>query len=311
MKMPGRQKEPYSIQKSRIGFGYQDKYALFIFLKYLLDKNIKAFFVDKPFGSNDFSLDVLIIPRKVNNIEIIYEIKTGEEFQRKNEGIAHALKVFHRYSKTRSKKCEFHLIVIPQLRAKLGGAWWQLKHLQENKSLKYGSQKISPKKLAEKLIKDFRLEKEFNDYKEFMKFVQDIKEIKEGVPYEKTGMLSEFTIIEDQIIQSIVNLGKTFEIEYPLELKPENLMKNLLYDIQKGAENGGDIYSLAKESIIDFFVHKSMIAKKFSDEHFDPNVLKKQETNKIKEIFIEKFEGGIIEQLPRDAREQQEGKEFY
>lgn len=291
----------YTIQKTRIGFGYQDKYALFIFLKYLLDKNIKAFFVDKPF-KNNFSLDILIIPRKYDDIEIIYEVKTGKEFQKKSEEIAHALKVFFYYAseKRNKKKCEFHLIVIPELKEKLDRIWLELKHLQNNKFFSIGKQRLSPKELAKTLIREFRLEKEFSDYKKFKKFIQNIKEIKEGDAYEKISESSEFTKIEDQIIQLINSLYKIFKIRYPVEMKPEHLMKNLLYDIQKGAENGEDIYLLAKESMIDFFVHKSIMAKKtLSNRYPDPNSLMREEREEIERIFIEHLEKGATGRKPK------------
>ena len=125
-----------SIRQTRRGYGYQDKYSLFIFLKYLLDKNLKKFFVDRSFGKEGYSVDIVVIPRS-DDIEIIYEIKTGENFKKSIKEISHALEVLWNYQKYKSSikykiKCKFYIIVSSELSKNLDIIWRKLKCLQKN-----------------------------------------------------------------------------------------------------------------------------------------------------------------------------------
>ena len=294
-KNTGKAKKVYVIQKSRVGFGYQDEYALFIFLKFLLNKNIKAFFIDKGFGEKNFSLDVVVVPRKSENVEVVYEIKTGDRFPKDNKEIGHAFEVFFCYQKQSSKTPEFHLIVSPKLKEKLGRIWSLIEHLHKNKHFPIANRKISPKQIAEELIEKLKLKSIFSNGTKFQEFVQSIEKIEVGDPYAKDSELSALRKLEENVIQKIDRIGEILGIKSPYQMRSDYLMKALLYDIQKCAENGMDFYQIAKKSIIDFFVQRSIISRSLSNDKFDLNVFEQEEKERIRNIFIQTFEDGITE----------------
>jgi hypothetical protein len=74
------QKVPMAvIQRTRVGYSYQDKYALWRILKTLLSGELVDAFVDRPFGGEGYSIDLIMELRSHTEV---YEVKTGDQFVR-------------------------------------------------------------------------------------------------------------------------------------------------------------------------------------------------------------------------------------
>lgn len=299
----------FPITLSRRGYAYQDKYALLLLLKFLLNENLEAFHVDYPFGKKGYSLDILVIP-KSPEIDLVHEVKTGESFRKSWEEIGHAFEVFFDYQKENSKrKCCFHLIISPGLQAKLDRIWSHLRFIYEKGgkgSFSFGKKKVTGKMLAEDYRKKLKLQKLFPNSKKFIEFIKSLKEFDVGNSYVRDGRSPESSSLEDEILQKIGRVMSILGATNPeLELPSRYLLAILLEDIRRGVEEERDIYPLARESIIGFCARKCVIDE--TPGRGRSNVLLPDKEKEISGKFTEKFEGGIAKKDIR-APEVSEGK---
>lgn len=277
-----------SIAASRRGWGYQDKYALLLLLKFLLDDNLKEFFVDKTFDIKDnLSLDVVIVIKKPSDIKFVYEIKTGKHFKGDYKEMGKALKTLFKYSKT-NKNVELYLIISPEFSEKIERVWVDLRGIRDKPIGGYffdpeKKRRVSVKKMASYYIEKLKLKREFKEVEKFIEFLHDFKEFKKGNSYKEEENSDS---LEDEILGKINRLLKRIKSsDSETVLDSHYLMVRLLEDIRTGAEEERDIFPLVKNSIIEFATSRCV-----TSEISKASKLFEEKKREIEKIFTKEFE---------------------
>ena len=115
-----------SIQRSRRGTAYQDRYALLKFLEYFQEGRLGEFYTDHPFDEKGHSLDVFVVLMNPKE-EHIFEIKTGERFKRdKTQKLGDELHTLYEFSHNRGRVSKVFLVIDPEIRAEILRNWSDL-----------------------------------------------------------------------------------------------------------------------------------------------------------------------------------------
>ena len=197
--------DTYSINKSRVGYAYQYKYALLIMLKFMLSGRLKDIGIDLPFSSGsliNLSLDIrleLINPDGVN----IYEVKTGDNFKKdKIEELKKTLKNLYLYEESVGSACNKFIIISPDIESELLEHWNDFLFIKSNR-LK-SSHNETQKDVQKRVFLAFDFGSMGLKQNEFISFIKQIT-FQIGPSYIKNSGLDKLSDLEDQIKSEVDN----------------------------------------------------------------------------------------------------------
>ena len=210
----------YSINKSRIGYAYQYKYALLKILKFMLAGRLRSIRVDFPFFPNsliNLSLDVKLELMDPNE-SYVYEIKTGDNFKgSKIEELKKVLKNLYLFEQcNKGNNCKKFIVISPEVKSQILDHWNDFLFIKSRnrKNLHNENQTKVQKRVFDKLSFDTNL-----CMGDFIRFIRQTA-FDIGPSYTNDSALDNLSDLEDQVESEVGNFCtklslRTSEIEIP------------------------------------------------------------------------------------------------
>lgn len=247
-----------SIRATRLGFIYQDKFALLQYLSLLqAGKKVLEFFVDYPRASSQKSIDIRIIEEVAGKyVEHIYEVKTGQSFKldKKYKGtseIREAITNIKDYCK--DKKDIYTTIVIsPELKGKVSSYWDSIQAI-EGSSAFQGSVINS----CEQLVRLLQIS-DLNDARGLYKFCKNVQiHICDSYSDIPNGDDTNASPMDNQIIAILREFNDIFKVDaFEYELPPSLLYHSLLHTLSYKVGTAENIYVFPQVHLITLLDHK-------------------------------------------------------
>lgn len=250
-----------SIRATRLGFIYQDKFALLQYLSLLqAGKKVLEFFVDYPRASSQKSIDIRIIEEVAGKyVEHIYEVKTGQSFKldKKYKGtseIREAITNIKDYCK--DKKDIYTTIVIsPELKGKVSSYWDSIQAI-EGSSAFQGSVINS----CEQLVRLLQIS-DLNDAQGLYKFCKNVQiHICDSYSDIPNGDDTNASPMDNQIIAILREFNDIFKVDaFEYELPPSLLYHSLLHTLSYKVGTAENIAESLDKCITEFFTRRKLI----------------------------------------------------
>lgn len=267
-----------TIFATRRGFHYQDKVALYLFLKHFRSRNLTSFFVDYPLADQK-SLDIRLLTR-VGSEEKVYEIKTGETFKDDEVEIASSMLDLHTYGGT-FPSVKLHLYMNHGYLPTISEYWSHLTILRRYKILNSDRAHNSAQWLMEKLNFDQAI---FPDQKSVHTFCSQIAI--DDLPADcNTSQSPSDPQLEGLILEEIESLiselgADSTNYEYPKEI----LFHNLLYHLVRMSGSGEDTVPIIQDCIIEYITMRKLFS-----EHYPRPTAVEQKKGEIKTVVQSTF----------------------
>jgi len=246
-----------SIQKSRQGLAYQDRYALLKFLEYFQQGRLREFYTDYSFNKEGNSLDIFVV--LINPIdEHIFEIKTGEKFKTdKVKKLSRELHILYEFSQKHNKVSKIFLVIDPEIHAEFLQNWSDLQIIKEKQGGKWGNETYN------QIVKRCQRNFGFNKIKErdFVAFIKGI-EFKMEYPNKKVEN-EKNSPLENVIIGKIKSICEKVKSNgADIEMPYCTTMQELLETIRQGAADGSNILPSFAEVLSDSLARRYSIEKR-------------------------------------------------
>lgn len=253
-----------TINRTRRGYSYQDKYALFHALIDLRDGKLEHLVVDHTFEGN-LSVDIELM--RVNPREItICEVKTGERFKSNRfKELGHALKTLYRYDELHrvgsSVPVNIKLIVSPILKAEILQHWTDLLFIKDggNRSrLRERSYQVIVREYVGKMAEVGWVVSEDN-FVEFVKRLELVSELKD----ERVGNQENdnYSPLEDAILAEIDNIARKITCVGGSDIiTSHDIYLELLDVIRSSSEGMGDCKNVLVDTLVKALAKRSAVA---------------------------------------------------
>ena len=263
------------IKKSRRGYLYQDKYALYLFLTEFIASNIVEFYVDHPYNKVGNSLDIKIVHSLDKKIESIYEVKARDKVKLGDpKVVGEAVLSLYNYPNKDDWRTNKYLITEPEIESNMMNLWSKLDYINTKNRTGGNSKKFD--KMVRELRKELNMNKDAGGgqiYKnDFVKFVKQLK-IKLG----NSAIFDElkFTEIDNVIIKKIDNIASQIakcKVGSDL-LHDETLYYVLMHEIAKGASDlkCGNLTDILIDTMAEFFTRRILFKKSYTDSIISKN----------------------------------------
>lgn len=267
-----------TIFATRRGFHYQDKVALYLFLKHFRSRDLSSFFVDYPLADQK-SLDIRLLTR-TGNEEKVYEIKTGDTFKNDEEEIAGSMLDLYNYAGA-FPGTKLHLLMNHGYLPTISEYWNYLTILRSYKILRSDRAHDAAQWLMEKLNFESVV---FSDQKSVHVFCTQI--VVDDLPADcNTCQLPTDPQLESLILEEIESLiselgANSTNYEYPKEV----LFHNLLYHLARMSGSGDDVLPVIQDCIIEYITMRRL----FSDHYPRPSAVE-QKKGEIKTVVQSDF----------------------
>ena len=230
--------ELYSINKSRLGYAYQYKYALLCILKFLLGGRLRKAWIDFPFSYRDFvnlSLDInleLMNPDATH----IYEVKTGDDFKTDRiEQLKKVLKNLYFYEKNNGLHCDKFIIISPEVESKILEHWNDFLFVKSRNKRNLHREKQSD--VQNRVFSQFALNAIGIGKIDFVRFIRQIT-FHIGPSYQHNSNLDQLSDLEDQIKSEIDNFCSNLNLRTSeIEIPSWSIASELLEVLNKCSEN--------------------------------------------------------------------------
>lgn len=284
----------YSINKSRIGYAYQYKYALLKILEFMLKGRLTSARVDFPFeggGSYKYSLSIDIkLELKNPEEKFIYEIKTGKNFKQNNtkQELKKTLRNFYLFERKLSNKisCTKFIIISPEIKSKILEYWDDLLFIANNRIRNSSgeNQKTVQKRVFGNLASDW-----IKDQKEFVRFVKQINfDIGQSYKYGFDSNKIELSELEDVIKNKIDNFAEKLHIKSSeIEIPSWTIALELLEVLFKCSEKNKEIIDKLFEKLQECFTRRRLLREacyKESDKEKLLGNMKEEIANRLTDI---------------------------
>lgn len=247
------QPDPSIIQRSRIGYSYQYKYALWKILKYLETGDIEAAFVDYPFGIKGYSLDLRVDLNSGPECHI-YEVKTGEYFVNdKVAAISKTLKSCMQFRKDLDPGTRLITeITITQVGQGIVDNWSDILWIKEGRPRRRNNNGETAAMVADRCFKTYKMSSDGFAKREFVDFIKETR----------IQIAPDYTDIDDLICGRISQISKGLETDSSaIEIPDSSIMLELLDCISKAAEDGLNNIPGLVVAMIDAFSRRALIVE--------------------------------------------------
>ncbi len=242
------------IRATRRGFLYQDRVAVSIYLDELQKGNIKEYYNDFPHLSRK-SLDIKHVD--ANNCEIIYEVKSGEEFKKDKKSkdsseIRDAFLNFKEYLDSNSDS-KLYLIIRKPFKNEISNYWNNMEIIH-----RYSFNHPTIKIALDYLYKKLNLP-DIGSNEELFGFCRKIN-MSEYENDELNHNNDRFCDIDDKVINSIDDLADLFDAHESFYEHPsETLMRSLYFMANSHAGSGLDLHPIFLKMIENFFASRKFL----------------------------------------------------
>lgn len=267
-----------TIQSTRLGFLYQDMYAILCYLEHLLGKNVQKFYVDYPLDGNK-SLDIRIIT--TNNVENVYEVKSGEQFKESKNEIVDAINNLYFYSRQRPK-AQLYLIIRKEFRCKISEYLHALNRVQ--------GYTLRKKDVSDGLRFLPELEQKLSD-KQRHAFYNTLK-LDNSLDDQNCN-----PNIEEVVLAKIKKLTYKFDLKWGDDKWPDELlMHNLIYESLRNAGSSKDLNNVFQKVIVNFLVSRKFHLLHYQYRQASKSPLIEEDTirKEIEAAYSEKFDQTIV-----------------
>lgn len=233
------------ITRSKRGYGYQHRFALFTVLSRFSDK-ISCAFVDYPLenggaGGKGLSLDLMLNFRDRTTIEA-FEIKTGTSFKSdKDSEITRTLTSFYVYEGLARVECKKRIIISPPWRSPISGLFDDLNFLKDSK--KKNNSGETKKQVLERRYKEHSFgAQELNCSVEMFKQFFLTLDVADGPPYHNRAPESNHINLDHQLNQTVQTLAESFGASVGYEVVPTSaIVAELLDVVVRCSERNSDL----------------------------------------------------------------------
>jgi len=255
----------FSINKSRLGFNYQYKFALLEILKYALRGRLREAYVDYGFAyKRERSLSVDILLKFEDKIHI-YEVKTGEEFKKdpieELRQVFKTLFLYEKYERAMGLRgaCARFLIISPEAESKIHDHWSDFEFLKSNRRKKNSGE--NKDQVYHRVIEQFNLLKLSKAERAIRKFIRSIK-FEVGPNYKKEDGDDNSSELEELIDAKINRLCiKMRAIGSSVEIPNHIIALELLGAINDSVEYNKDCYSKLWLVLLDALSRRKLLTK--------------------------------------------------
>lgn len=286
-----------SIQRSRRGIAYQDRYTLLKFLEYFQEGRLVEFYTDHPFGEKSNSLDVFVVLANPME-EHIFEIKTGEVFKTdKTQELGKQLHSLYEFSQNSGKVSKVFLVIDPEIRAAILRNWSDLEIIKERNGGTWGGETY--KQILERCQRQFN----FNEMSRgvFKRFIKKTK-FRQG-PSNIKQERERASHLETLIIQEIKSIcGKAESSGAEIEMPYSTTMQELLDLVRYGTEYRQNIKLNIIKVLTGSFARRKFVEKRIDNRSGlsrDEEIRKLEPT--IMSKLIKEYQPSVINVRGRDS----------
>lgn len=276
-----------SIRATRLGFIYQDKFALLQYLTLLQGrKKVLEFYVDYPLPNSQKSIDIRLIQEVDGEVlETVYEVKTGQGFKtdKKYKGTSEIREaVFNIKEYCIGKTNILSAIVLsPELKGKVSD-YWNFIQAIECSSAYQGAVVNS----CEQLAKLLNLE-DLTDAKKLYKFFKNVQiHISDSYSDALNGDETNCSPMDNQIIAILREMNGVFKVDaFEYELPPSLLYHSLLQTMTHKVGTAENLTECLDNCITEFFTRRRLIKR-------DPTMIFHTINSEMVEVF-QKWKGQL------------------
>lgn len=264
---------------TRTGFFYQDKVAVYLFLLHFRQRDLKEFYIDYPLARQK-SLDIRLITK--DNIEKVYEIKSGNTLKSNEDEILDAILDLYKYNNQNSG-AKLYLLVSHGFKPAISHIWDALETLRGYKIL--NSERS--KKVAEELFQKLNnREQTFTDSKGVHSFILQL-DLDDPFSDSNTQVSENDPLIERHVLQQIDELcsvlkADSTKFEYP----SDNLFQRFMFLCSTNAGNNKNMLPIFIDALIDYV----SIRRLFSKHYTRPQNLEQKKSEIEKESKTDFYE---------------------
>lgn len=246
-----------TISLTRTGFLYQDKVAVYLFLLHFRQRDLKEFYVDYPLAKQK-SLDIRLITK--DNIEKVYEIKSGNTLKSNEDEILDAILDLYKYNNQNSG-AKLFLLVSHGFKPTISHIWDALETLRGYKIL--NSERS--KKVAEDLFQKLNnREQVFTDSKGVHSFILRL-DLDDPFSDSNTQASENDPLIEQHVLQQIDELcsvlkADSTKFEYP----SDNLFQRFMLLCSTSAGNNKNMLPIFIDALIDYVSIRRLFSKHYT-----------------------------------------------
>ena len=235
-----------TIFSTRTGFLYQDKVAIYLFL----------FYIDYPLA-NQKSLDARLVTSE--NIEKVYEIKSGNTLKNNEEEILDAILDLYKYSLL-NNDVKPYLLISHGFKPAISHIWDALETLRGYKILNSEKSKEIAKDFLQKLNSR---ESVFANVKSVHSFILQLG-LDDPFSDSNTQVSETDPLIEQSILQQIDGLSKTLKADSTkFEYPSDNLFQRFMFLSGTNAGNNKNMLPIFIEALIDYLSARRLISKHY------------------------------------------------
>lgn len=267
-----------TIFSTRAGYFYQDKIAVYLFLRHFHQRDLAEFYLDYPLPYDQKSLDVRLITKKRQ--EKVYEIKSGNTFKNSEEEVLDSILDLHEYYQ-KNEGVKTYLIVSHGFKPAISNLWDSLLTLKSYKILNSDKSKKMASDLLNKLNKQKKI---FNNIKEVHTFIKTLN-LDDPFSDEKTGDSENEPYIEDFIIREIDKILGYFksdsrETEYPTKI----IYYDYIYQCCLGSGNDKNLLPIFTDTLIEHMTMRRLFSKHY-ERPFDLEQKKSEVRSEVETNF--------------------------
>lgn len=268
-----------TISLTRTGFLYQDKVAIYLFLLHFRQRDLKEFYIDYPLVKQK-SLDIRLITK--DNIEKVYEIKSGNTLKSNEDEILDAILDLYKYN-LQNNGAKLYLLVSHGFKPAISHIWDALETLRGYKILNSERSKRVAEDLFQKLN---NREHAFTDSKNVHSFILQL-DLDDPFSDSNTQASENDPLIERDILQQIDELCSVLKADSTkFEHPSDNLFQRFMFLCSTSAGNNKNMLPIFIDALIDYV----SIRRLFSKHYTRPQNLEQKKSEIEKESKTDFYE---------------------
>lgn len=246
-----------TISLTRTGFLYQDKVAVYLFLLHFRQRDLKEFYIDYPLAKQK-SLDIRLITK--DNIEKVYEIKSGNTLKSNEDEILDAILDLYKYN-NQNTSAKLFLLVSHGFKPTISHIWDALETLRGYKILNSERSKKVAKTLFQKLN---NREQVFTNVKDVHSLVLQL-DLDDPFSDSNTQASENDPLIEQHILQQIDELCSVLKADSTkFEHSSDSLFQRFMLLCSTNAGNNKNMLPIFIDALIDYVSIRRLFSKHYT-----------------------------------------------